>query len=327
MAFSLRHIFAGDINNHSLKDFELDYNVSDIDSRMKLIKTELNKYLDEYGRNFFETFFDEHYKVNITEEDKLSSEINVCKKLEVFADYLLRSTEVRMERKADETKYYFFVNKEEFLKRTKKETALSGFSDLGQDKVIYFLCNKQGSKIKKSKEQKIFKEDFKGDSDLAIILNEYKNFIDLLNDSVGKTISKRRADVLKGQVNQDMIHIKNCLCGTFDFQNALPDTTVPEWDKFDYSNPEHIRLALYINKEFDMNDEVSFILMDLDIITKKLHKQDILTDRQFEVLSYLKLGYNTTEIAKELNVAVVTIHKIIKSMAKKIANYYKKLEG
>ena len=64
-----------------------------------------------------------------------------------------------------------------------------------------------------------------------------------------------------------------------------------------------------------------------DIITKKLHKQDILTDRQFEVLSYLKLGYNTTEIAKELNVAVVTIHKIIKSMAKKIANYYKKLEG
>ena len=316
--------FNGKINKQSLNDFTLDYSTNAVDDRLKHLNKELHKIKDSQGRNYFETYIDEYFKVNVSSEDNLSEKINVFKKLEVMADYLLRSTEVRAERKSNETKYYFYVNRDEFLKRTKSELNISTISDIEQDAVMHFLSTKNKSNTKKEKIQKISRQDFlKGDY-LSQILSEYNKMLELLNNSIGK-INKRKVDVLKGAVKDDMLRVKDSLNGVFGYtlRNPLPDSTAPSWEKFDFTNVEHVRLALNIKRNLDPNDDLSHIILSLKDTIEQLWIVDIITQRQKQLLDLYQDGYTCTEIAKEFDITTVTVHKAMKSIAKKITEFYK----
>ena len=160
MAFDNRHIFAGTINKQHLKDFfALDYSLKTYEERESVIDEMLEKVFDDYKRNFFQIYFDEYYKVNINNNDNLAERINVCKTLETMASYLLGCVEVREERKNNEIKYVFYVNREEFLLRTKKEINLSevyaenNVTDI-ENNILHYLITNQKIIIKSRKNKR-----------------------------------------------------------------------------------------------------------------------------------------------------------------------------
>ena len=327
--FENRHIFNGRINGQSVNDFTLNYSFSGLDDRLDYLYNILDLVKDKSGRNFFEAYFDVYYKVDATSEDNLAEKNNICRRLELMADYLLRSTEIRALRKSEETKYYFYVNREEFLKRTKLEVTSDNVSLIGESNQIDFLLPKSKPVVKKEKIQKITKEDYERNDEVGRILREYQTYIDLINDSINSgVIAKRRGAVIKGLVSDDMLKVKDQLLGVFGYnmRNLLVDSTCPDWDKFDYTNLEHLKIALNISKELDPNDDLSHIIMDLDMAIKELIKNKKLTARQLEILTLYRQGYCFTEIAKEINTTTVNTYKTIKTIIRKIAKHYEDKE-
>lgn len=325
--------FNGKINKQTLNDFTFDYTTKSVNARLIHLNNELDRIKDGHGRNFFEIYTDEYYKMHLSKDDNLSEKINVFKKLEKMSDYLLRSTEVRAERKAQETRYYFYVNRDEFLKKTKSELNISSISDVEQDAVIHFLSTKHKSNTKKEKIQKITKDDLLKSDYLSQILNEYNEMLELLNKSI-ETLNKKKVDTLKAGIKDDMLRSKDSLNGVFGYnlRNPLTDSTVPSWEKFDFTNTEHVRLALNINRILEPNDDLSHIIYSLKDAVEQLYIVEIITPRQKELLSLYQKGYTITEIAKEFNISAVAVHNAITSVSKKITTFYKfkennKIEG
>lgn len=325
MAFETRHLFNAKINKQVLGDFNVDYTLTKLEDRKDYIDKLIGDVRDEFKRNFFEVYFDEFYKPNLNMYQKLSDKINVCLKLERLADYLLGSFEVRQERKKEITKYYFYVNKEEFISRTRRESLFTKEGIEEQDNAIHFLLNVHMRNPKKSKAQKIFMEDFKKDDEAAKVLNEYKIFLDILNDLQKEgNYSKKRISAMKGTILEDMIRVKTALRGTFGehLKNPLKESTEPSWEKFDYTNIEHIKNALKVSKEFDPNDDLSYIVLDLDMTVNKLYKEGIIKPKQIQLLKLLKDGYSYSEAGQVIGLAKTSVFHSLDSIAKKIAKYY-----
>lgn len=328
--FENRHIFNGKINGQTVNDFSLDYTCTDLDSRLDYLLNILDAVKDNSGRNFFEVYFDDYYKVIASSEDKLSEEIKVCKRLEFMADYLLRSTEVRASRKNEDTKYHFFVNKEEFIKRTKYEMSSDSIGSSSETRELAFLLPKSRPAVKKEKIQVITKADLERADNVGQILREYQKFLELVNQSVNDGhIAKRRGSDIKGKVNEDMLRVKDQLLGVFGYilRNPITDSTCPDWDVFDYTDIEQIKLALAINRDLDPNDDLSHIIMDLDMAINDLIKSKKLTERQIHILNLYREGNSFAEIGVITNTTTVNCFKTIKTIAKKIAGYYKEKIG
>lgn len=324
--FDNRHIFNGRINGQSVHDFTLDYSFDNLDKRLDYLINILDAIKDDSGRNFFEAYFDNYYKVIASMDDNLSENNNICKRLELMADYLLRSTEVRLARKNEETKYRFYVNKEEFLKRTNLEVSSDLVQYMGNgSQYMAFLLPKAKKAAKKEKIQKILPKDLDRDDYLGDVLRDYQTFLDLINDNVAKgNMRKRRASAIKGKVNDDMLKSKDMLLGVFGYllRNPLAESTCPDWDRFDYTNIDHIKIALNMDRDLDPNDDLSHIILDLKIAIKELVKAKKLTNRQIEILTLYRQGLGFTEIGKILNTSNVNIYKTIKTISKKITKYY-----
>ena len=326
MAFETRHLFNAKINGQALTDFNVDFTLKTAEERKNYIDDLISNVRDEYKRNYFEVFFDEFYKPNLNMYETLSDKINVCLKLERLADYLLGSFEVRQERKKNVTKYYFYVNKEEFFSRTKKESLMSREGIEDQENTIHFLLNNHTRNPKKSKAQRIFAEDFKKGDEAAYILNEYQTFLNVLNRIQDSgNYSKKRVSAMKGTILDDMIRVKTALRGTFGehLKNPLKDSTEPSWELFDYTNYEHIKNALKVNKELDPNDDLSHIVLDLELAIKELSMVNIIKPKQVALINLLKEGYSYSEIGEKIGLAKTSVFHSLDSVAKKIAKYYK----
>lgn len=326
MAFETRHLFNAKINKQVLADFNVDFTLTSLKDRKDYIDDLISNVRDDYKRNYFEVFFDEFYKPNLNMYESLSDKINVCLKLERLADYLLGSFEVRQERKKNVTKYYFYMNKEEFLSRTKKESLMSKEGIEEQENTIHFLLNNHTRNPKKSKAQRILAEDFKKGDEAARILNEYQIFLDILNKAQEKgDYSKKRISAIKGTILEDMIRVKTALRGTFGehLKNPIKDSTEPSWEMFDYTNFEHIKNALKINRELDPNDDLSHIVLDLELTIEELALVNIIKPKQVALIKLLKEGYSYTEIGQEIGLAKTSVFHSLDSISKKIAKYYK----
>lgn len=331
MAFENRHIFNGKINNQSVNDFNVDYTKDSVEDRLTIVEEQLNMVKDKFKRNFFEIYFDDFYLCHVKTTDALAEKINICKKLELMADYILRSIEVRQERKDKEYKYYFYVNRDEFIKRTANEGAILGLTDRDEELVMHFLSTAQKRNPKKEKKQKIERKDIMRNDELGKILSEYQLFIEKLTEDINNGhMRKRKADKMKGAVVGDMIQTKDSLLGVwgYNMKNLIKDSTVPSWDMFDYTNENHIKYAIAMHRdEIDPSDDLSHIILDMELITKKLHKEKTITDRQYEILTYLKQGYSYQDIGDELGITRMAIYNSVKAISKNIAKHYQKLEN
>ena len=347
MSFENRHIFKGKINGIKLSDFRegLDYKKTKLEDRKNIVE----KLIEEKGM-FFEEYFDNHYKAELNQNDELAENNNVCATLEMMADYLLGADEVRSERK-NKQEYRFYRDKTEFKLRTKKEESLNGKLQFASSKVdtdkadndervIDFLL-KSGENSKKSKAQKIFKKDLEEDSYCGEVLREYQCFIDDIERKLKDIKINKNNSPYKGKrylltkakkdLHYDMIYCKTHLRGTFGEKLKCPlqESTCPDWDKFDWHEKSHIKALLFMQCEYEPQEDLAYMILDLEHIIKELKKEVYnnelkkisFTNNEVIVVDYVRRGYSITEIKNIMRVSQQRVSQIVDNIVMKIQEY------
>lgn len=305
----------------------LDYKEVRLEKRMSAVEKILND-RDEQGMNEFERYFDSRFKCELSSKDGLSEDNHYCKSLEQLADYLLGSEEVREDRKSQEQQYRFYVDRKEFESRTKKETLIEGMSNKAKNKngfedtdsIIDYLIKKDN--FLKPKIQKITKQDLEKDDYCGKVLREYKKYDDYLSvllmfPTNGEGYKIRR---IKGSIKDDMIYTKDSLNGVFGYKlrHAVSSDCTPTWSMFDWSNQDHVKALIYIQREFAPDDDLTLILLDLDRLMKMSIKHGYFTEREIEVYSMIRSGYKNIEIAEELGLYKTRISNLVNAITTKI---------
>lgn len=336
MGFENRHLFNGKINNQNVYEVKqaLDYKVRDLEGRRKIVDDVLSN-TDENGLNFFENYFDGHYKCELNQNDSLSENNNVCKALEQMADYLLGSEEVRDDRKEKKQGYRFFIDRNEYNRAMRREESMEHKCELAkaktgisgsEDTVINFLI--QNKNFKKPKRQVITKEDLMEDSFCGEVLRAYKEYDNELSEKLkspqGKGYKLRE---IKGEINQDMIYTKDTLKGVFGYKlrNALMESTCPSWEMFDWTNQQHVKALIYVQNEFTPDDDLSLLLFDLEALVEEMVSENVFSGREYAVYKMIRSGYKNIEIAKELELTRTRISNLTTTITNKIIKQAEKM--
>ena len=330
MRFDNRHIFSGKINGKSLSDLrQLDYKAADLESRKQIVEDLINSTRDEKGLTFFENYVDRHYKDKLNGSDELSEGHDVFKTLENFANYLLGSDEIRAQRKNDEQRYKFYIDEAEFRLRTQKEQLFENVAndnEMSSDNVIHFLLTSQNENYKLASNLTVTAKDIHGDDYCGEVLREYHKFLTHIDKQIKNPDDKYKGKryILtknKNSVLNDMLLTKTQLKGIIKAKHVCKDSTVIEWDCFDWSNHSHIKELLYVQSGFHPENEVSFYLLDLETLVKEMISKNKLTKSEKQVFSLVRKGYKNNEIADMLQVRRTYISNTVAIIVKKISNY------
>lgn len=329
------NIFRGKINNKCISNYKnINYKITELDKRLLEVTNLLEMDSD---KNFFIEYFDNYFNVNLAEFDELSENNNICTFLESLANYILGSNEVRSERKNSNFKYRFFIDKSEFKERTKKEDSLhgkmnnniNGEKSDSESNIINFLLKSNNNKLAKA--QIINNEDLEENSFCGQTLRNYKSYLDFIDKELLK-IKLKKPTLLEGKryiltrlkkdIYYDMIYCKTSLKGTFGEKLRFPisETTVPSLEKFDWHEESHIKQLLFMKRDFNPNDDISFLVIDLENIIEIL-KINKFTKRECTVIEYIKLGYSISEIKDKLMITQQSVSGIVKNIVKKIQDY------
>jgi predicted XRE-type DNA-binding protein len=321
----------GKINGKDIYHFskQLDYTLNQQD-RINLLNNILynERGLDEYFEEVFEQKDVEngtdtsHIKLCIDKNGFLSQDINVCQVLEKMSDYILYSPDG--ERITKKTIYNFYP-KDIFEKKLKKEEQLGDTTDCESNdehsEVIDFLIG-YGKNFKKEIKQEITNKDLI-DKDLVIV-KEYENFIKLIkkykeNDDLTFTEKKKLNSLLK-TLSDDEIICKDKLKGVIYFKQAMKDSTVIDYDKFDFTNISHILALMKMPIRSNLSEDLACLILDLENIIKQIE----LSSLEKNILKLWRLEDETQEsIAECLNITQSYVSKVLNKIAKKIIRQYK----
>lgn len=330
MRFDNRHLFSGKINEQKLTDFkQFDYSISSLDERLNYVNEKLNANRDENGLNFFENYVCKHYKVALNGGDELSEKHEVFKTLENMANYLLGSSEIRELRKNEEQQYKFYVDETEFRLRTQREQLFENISsnnDISSENVIHFLLSNKDVNHMVIANVSVNQQDIHEDSYCGRVLKDYYSFLSHINKQIKNPDEKFKGKryILtknKNEVTQDMINVKTSLKGIIKFKQTCKGKTLVDWECFDWKNHSHIKEAIYINKRINQEDDLSFILLDIDNLVKEMYSKNKITKSEMKIYKLIKQGYKNNEIAEVLNVRRTYISNTVAVIVKKISNY------
>ena len=330
MGFDNRHLFSGEINGQTLGDFrKLNYKENSLEKRLQLVNEKLESSKDENGLNFFENYTLKHYKDKLNSSDELSEKNEVFKTLENMANYLLGSEEIREIRKKEKQQYKFYIDETEFRLRTNKEQLFENVAndnDIKAENVIHFLLSKYNENYKLGSSisvtaKDIHEKDFCGD-----ILYQYHQLLTHVDKQIknpdeeykGKRyiLTKAKRDLI-----DDMTLVKTQLKGIIKPKHLLKDSTVTEWDCFNWGNRKHVKELIYIQTGFHPENEISFIIMDLKTLVQEMKQEGKLSKSEIKVYNLIRQGYKNNEIAEKLNVRRTYISNTVAVIVKKISNF------
>lgn len=328
--------FKGELDGKTIKDFldKLNYNLNQ-DDRVKLVNELINTQKVgtlELPDQYFEQFFEQkevknglnasHMKVNVNKTDGLSENNEVCKALEKIANYILFSPDG--ERITKKTKYNFYTE-ETLDMKLNKEPSYEGFVNRNngdEEEVIDFLVRK-GKNYKNCIKQKIYTEDLK-DEELECVAQYEESINNLRQQSQSAKNNedmrlKRLCDNQIGSMKVDQLMCKDMLKGTIYFKQALADSTEIDYDKFDYSNKEHVMALLKVTSSQDFNNDIYCMICDLENTIKKCD----FSKAEQEVMRCWREKDSTQEgIAKTLGVTQQSINKTLSRICSKISSKY-----
>lgn len=328
MSLTVQQFFTSDINGVTVNDIKnkLDYkNKNTYEDRLDVVKSAL-----EYGDDFYQQYFDNHFDVCINNNDFLLSDTNVCKSLETMATYLLMSEDVK------NIEDSFVARQEQLEKRMSKENEVSadGFVNLLDD-VEEEKPNT--SNYKKQKVQTITSKDLNREDELGQLLRQYQDFLNRIKYKLkddNKHLRKRPRFVYavhSGGVRDDMIVLKDSLLGVhgYKLRHYSVESQLPNYDAFDYTNIRHLLGAslsssektikakglLFFTPTEDYQDDFNCILVDLQNIIDKTD----LTDFEKDTLELSRLNLSRVDIAKELETYDSKIKRTMSLIAKKVS--------
>lgn len=168
----------------------------------------------------------------------------------------------------------------------------------------------------KSNDQKIFERDYK-DEELAPLL-DYKNLKTHIKYLKTNGVKGRvNYDKLTGEINKDMIVVKNSIKKPVIFTSCARGAEPVHWCEIDYYDFNHMRQMILIDRN-SINGELGIIAEDV----KTMIANADLTDLEREVLAFMRHdNVSQTEAAIEFGCSKTNIGKILNNITKKIVNY------
>lgn len=339
MGFKNQTYFNAKINGvdvYSIRS-KINYKIDNLDGRMECIDNAL-----KYGDEFYNEYFSEHCKTNITSDDMLLSETNVVQSLEAMANYILAK-----DPEYNKTEEEYFVNERRMIDKGLKENE---FDNMGmsiiEDNQMSNDIPKNESNFKKLKKQKITADDLNRTDELGGILRDYNCFLQLIsnytkknnNDGVrvkhpiGKKATSHVYANHQSAVKDDMINIKDSLMKVHGYNlKNFSESTKPDYSVIDLTNVDHL-LGGWVEYESsrykvksngllsfkatdDYQDDFNCIIIDVE----NLVSQCELSEFHLDLLELYQCGLNHAEIAKELNSYKVKIERELKNIAKKVS--------
>lgn len=209
---------------------------------------------------------------------------------------------------------------EDLKKRMAKEMSIEQLTE-GNDResnydMLHFLIRNQKN-YKKPKQQKITAKDLQRDDLLGRVLQDYDRARELhrerLNDGDGTKFLRSRAIY---QINQDMIYTKGSMLGVFGYHTFPQESTIPDLDTIDLSNPAHVKVLLPMHIEFDPNNELSFIFLDLEELIEKA-----LIEEEKLVVDMLRDQFSIKEIAETIGLNYKQTQYKIRKISEKVAHF------
>lgn len=328
--------FKGKLHDERAENFikKLDFSLTQHDRIKKAQEITNHAYWNEY--------FDNYFKAELTQDDNLSDHINVCQVLNSIANYILFSPDG--ERINKKVKYNFYTEKtfNEILCRessieSKAEDAVSGLDHYDGDEaisnqyseVINYLV-RQTENYKKEIAQQIYAEDLSNEYlksyhdaiwHCRLLCQKYTEEIKELNrqgKSAYKLVNKKKF-LMKHmrEMKLDQLICKDKLFGTIYFKQPLPDSCDTDYDQFDFFDESHVR-ALLMMKNTDLQTDVGCLVQDL----KNLIKNITFDPLEREIIFLLKSDNTNIEIADILGIKRQYIDAKIQKIAKKIVQEY-----
>ena len=128
---------------------------------------------------------------------------------------------------------------------------------------------------------------------------------------------------IKSSMKYDMEYCVVHLRGIFgeNPKNLLQDSTCPNWDKFDWHNPSHIKELLFLIKEFEPQDDVATLRLSLNELLKEMANKNIFNKDELITINLINKGYKKTEIAEEMNEYKMKTTRRVNKIVKKITSY------
>lgn len=313
--YSERANFRGNINGKTVKnlknmDFNLDNTIERINYVNNIIK-ECDSLLSEYN--------DIYYKVNTTNE--LAEDIDLYKNLELLGTYLLNSKDLPTE---SHQEYKIYTDEKLFLKAIKENEG-------DYENAIAFLkTNKRNEYIVNP--TTIENSDFE-DERLKEYLIPYKNLLDYLRNQLamarrGEKIEVKNIKLAKKiakEVKDDMILTKEKIIRPIKLPNNGDFSPIYDWEQFDYTNKEHLRAMLYVNKDvITPDDDVSLISYDFKVAIKYLYDNGKIDKKDIRILYLLKKekSYTFEDIGFELKMTKQAVNGRINRIIKKLKSYF-----
>ena len=141
--------------------------------------------------------------------------------------------------------------------------------------------------------------------------------ISIQNIKLAKKISK--------EIKDDMILTKEKIIRPIKLQSNGDFTAVIDWNKFNYTNKEHIKAMLYINKTcLAPDDDVSLIRYDIDCAIKNLRKAKKLDNKDIIILNLIRKdkSYTYDDIGYETKMSKQAVYSRINRITNRLVKYF-----
>ncbi len=156
-------------------------------------------------------------------------------------------------------------------------------------------------------------------------IKEYQKNINKMRKELNKLRKKRKnkkkqesLEELLREYKNSQFNCKEALLGKINFKNSLIDSTVIDYDQFDFFDKEHV-MTLLKCKFTNITTDLGLLVYDLNCLLERIK----LTNTEKEALIYYRESDLTQEsIGKELNMARQSFWEIIDRICDKIIDKY-----
>lgn len=314
--YSERATFKGKIEGKSVNDLKkMNFNIDESSERIKLVENILND-----CDPLISGYIDDYYKVATTNE--LSDDINLFKNIEMLGTYILNSKDLPTESKQE---YKIYTDEKLFMKATKENEG-----DY-ENALLFLKNNKRNEYIVKP--MTIEDSDFE-DERLKEYLTGYKTMYDYIKEQLSKASRGEKISIqniklakkISKELKDDMILTKEKILSPIKLPLNGDFTTKNDWDQFDYTNKEHIKAMLYINRSgIAPDDDISLIRYDIDCAIKDLRKSKKLDSKDLIILDLIRKdkSYTYEDIGFEIKISKQAVSSRINRIVNKIVKYFK----
>ena len=301
-------LFFATLNGQSYSDLyrkvlSLDRSVTSFHDRLKNVKKLLgnNSYLVDY----FSNYYDPH----LTKMNHLSTGNNICHLVEMLANYLLMTDEVR---KIDGREKTYYIDSNHLNRTHDKPNDIQ--EKVGKNNVMVVKFN--NANYKKDKKIKIYKHDF-DDSYCGRVLRDQQNGINdatyRLHHHLG---NQYKLSNMKHELHADQITSKTLLDGYFDLNDIHADSSADDYYAT-LSDPEIVKYMLPMTHDHAIHKTATWLLwLDLKSLLPKVH----LSKSEYFVIGLYALGYTYRDIAKEYRNNDGKLHPVSEQYINKLLN-------